>query len=141
MDDESPETVWDLMFVKRRAGTHLSESSTPGALRGLARDDDNALVGHADLFPAKAAAITAAVVLLAAGTVLGVAANKAAPHVRSKLSDLRSKLNRRANDTAEATDLEAEPEPEQADVIRLRPRTFPSAGSGSAARSGDGAAG
>ncbi|MFB7266535.1 hypothetical protein ACFCXH_30985 [Streptomyces nojiriensis] len=139
MDDESPKTVRDLMFVERPAETHFPESSTPGALRGLALDDDNALVAHADLFPANVAAITAAVALLGAGAALGVAAAKAAPHVKSKLNDLRSKLSRKANDTTEATVLEAEPE--QADVIRLCPRTLPSAGSGSAARRKDDAAG
>jgi hypothetical protein len=55
--------------------------------------------------------------LVSAAAALGVGVNKAAPHVKSKLSDLKSKLNRRANDTVETTDLEAEPE--QADIIRL----------------------
>lgn len=73
MDDKppKPKMIWDLMIVKRPVGTHFSESSTPGALRGLARDEGNALVTHADLFPAKAAAITAAAVLLIVGAALG----------------------------------------------------------------------
>ncbi|MFI8387814.1 hypothetical protein [Streptomyces sp. NPDC085540] len=98
MDDESTKTVRKLMFAERPADTHCPESSTPGALRGHAQDDDNALVTHADLFPAKAAAITAAVVLPGSGAAPGVAATKAAPHVKSSLSDLRPKLNRRANE-------------------------------------------
>ncbi|MGZ9935364.1 hypothetical protein ACXNSR_36435 [Streptomyces sp. NC-S4] len=141
MDEEPPRTIWDLMFVQRPAETHFAESSTPGALRGLALDDDNALVAHADLFPARAAVITAAVALVGAGAALGVAATKAAPRVKSKPSDLGSKLNRRANDAVGATGPQAEPEPEQAGVIRLRPRVRPSTGSGSAARRNDGAAG
>lgn len=58
----------------------------------------------------KAAVITAAVALVGAGAALGVAATKAAPRVKSKLSDLGSKLNRRANDAVGATGPQAEPE-------------------------------
>lgn len=110
--------IRDLMVVERPAGTHLSKSSIPGSLNGLARDDDNALVTHANLIPAQGAAIKAAAVVLTAGVALGVGAMKAAPHIKSRLSDLKSKLNRRTHDAGEADAQEVELA--QPDVIWLR---------------------
>lgn len=99
------------MWVERPAETHLSQSSTPGGSSSLARDDDNALVTHAVLFPAedtaediiKLVAATAVTV----GIVVGGIAVKAAPLVKNRFNDLKAKLNRKSEDTVEAAVQEA----------------------------------
>ncbi|MBY8844606.1 hypothetical protein [Streptomyces sp. SP2-10] len=113
--------IWELMLVQRPSDTHLSQSSTPGGKSPLARDDDNTLVTQAVLFSGNKAVLG----ILSAGVVMGAAAVKAAPHVKSGLISLKSKLSRRAK---EAADVEApvpspavaEAEPEQPDASRLR---------------------
>ncbi|WP_331755813.1 hypothetical protein [Streptomyces sp. NBC_01643] len=103
-DDPSEKKIRDLMWVERPAETHLSQSSTPGGSSSLARDDDNALVTHAVLFPAediiKLVAATAATAA-AVGIVVGAAAVKAAPRVKNRFNDLKSKLNRKSQDTVQ----------------------------------------
>jgi hypothetical protein len=63
-----------------------------------------------------------ALVVLGTGAALGVAAMKAAPHVKSGLVSLRSKLRRRAEKTTDAETpvpltVVAEVEPEQPDPL------------------------
>ncbi|MFJ7909274.1 hypothetical protein [Kitasatospora sp. NPDC096204] len=98
MDVNWDDSTWELMLVQRPSDTHLSQSSTPGGKSALARDDDNELATHAVLFPGTKVALG----LLGAGVVLGVAAAKAAPHVRSGLTSLKAKLSRRTEGDAEA---------------------------------------
>ncbi|MFG2968554.1 hypothetical protein ACGFZS_35340 [Streptomyces sp. NPDC048288] len=121
MELNSGDSIWELMLVQRPSDTHLSQSSTPGGRSPLARNDDNALETHAVLFDGNKAAMG----LVTAGLVLGVAAVKAAPHVKSGLMSLKSKLSRRAEQTADAEvpiplTVVAEVEPEQPDTPRLR---------------------
>ena len=119
MDFNRGDSTWELMLAKRPSDTHLSQSSIPGGQSPLARDDDNTLVTHAVLFDGN----TAILGLLSAGIVAGVAAVKAAPHVKSGLISLKSKLRRRE----ETTDVKvsvpltvvAKAEPEQPDAPRL----------------------
>lgn len=108
------------MLVQRPADTHLSQSSRLGGKSPLARDDDNALVTHAVLFDGNRVAL----VILGAGIVVGAAAVKSAPHVKRELSNLKSKLRRRAALTADveaplAPAVVAESKPEQLDAPRL----------------------
>lgn len=115
------DSVWGLMLVKRPSDTHLSESSTPSGKSALTRDDDNTLVTQAVLFPGDKAALG----ILSAGVVLGVVAVKAAPHVKSGLISLKSKLSRRTEETADvetpaALTVVAEVEPAQPDAPQLR---------------------
>ncbi|WP_329521141.1 hypothetical protein [Spirillospora sp. NBC_01491] len=115
-------STWGLMLVQRPSGTHLSQSSTPGGKSPLARDDDNKLVGHAKLFLGDKVALG----ILGAGVVLGAAAAlKVTPHVKSGMLTLKSKLSRRAEETADVEALVpltvvAEVGPEQPDAPRLR---------------------
>lgn len=97
-----PGTVRDLMWVVRPAETHLSQSSTPGGSSALVRDDDKTLVTHAVLFPAENV-IKVVAAVGAAGIAVGVVAAKATPHVKNRFNDLKSKLNRKSEDTVEAT--------------------------------------
>ncbi|MFG2905441.1 hypothetical protein ACGF13_10335 [Kitasatospora sp. NPDC048286] len=98
MDVNWDNSTWELLLVQRPSDTHLSESSTPGGKSALARNDDNELTTHAVLFPGTKVALG----ILGAGVVLGVAAAKAAPHVRSGLISLKSKLTRRSEEGADA---------------------------------------
>ncbi|QIK10236.1 hypothetical protein G7Z12_33460 [Streptomyces sp. ID38640] len=121
MDVNRGDSIWELMLVRRPSDTHLSQSSTPGGKSPLARDDDNALVTHAVLFAGNKAALG----ILGAGVVVGAAAVKAAPHVKSGLITLKSKLSRRAEETADIEDpvpltVVAEVGPEQPEAPRLR---------------------
>ncbi|MFF4235943.1 hypothetical protein ACFYYL_08780 [Actinomadura geliboluensis] len=103
--------IWNLMWVARPSGTHLSQSrSTPGGSSTLSRDDDNRLVTHADLLPANKALMVGAAVVLSAGIAVGVIA---APHVKSRFNDIKSKLNGKPEDSAEAAQ---EARPEQSDM-------------------------
>ncbi|MFH9983326.1 hypothetical protein ACH4ND_29685 [Streptomyces sp. NPDC017179] len=66
-----------------------------------------------------------ALVILGTGFALGAAAVKAAPHVKSGLISLKSKLRRRAEETTDAEvpgplTVVAEVEPEQPDLPRPR---------------------
>ncbi|MFZ4249524.1 hypothetical protein ACOZDF_30195 [Streptomyces griseoincarnatus] len=119
--------VWELMLTRRPSDTRFSKSSTPGGESPLARDDDNTLVTHAVLFDGTKTAL----VILGTGVALGAAAMKAAPHVKSGLISLKSKLRHQTEDTAEAESpvpltVVAEAEPEQTDPPRLR-AVWPSA--------------
>ncbi|MFJ4014450.1 hypothetical protein [Streptomyces sp. NPDC090026] len=110
--------IWELMLTRRPSDTHFSQSSTPGGESPLARDDDNVLVTHAVLFDGTKTAL----VILGTGVALGIAV---APHVKSGLISLKSKLRRRAEDTTDAEapvplTVVAEAEPEQPDPPRLR---------------------
>ncbi|MFE7099502.1 hypothetical protein [Streptomyces erythrochromogenes] len=110
-----------LMLVEHPADTHLSQSSTPGGKSPLARNEDNTLNTHAVLFDGTKVALA----ILATGVALGAAGVKAAPHVKSGLISLRSKLRLRTEEptTAEAVvplEAIAEAEPEQPDRPRLR---------------------
>ncbi|WP_042404653.1 hypothetical protein [Streptacidiphilus carbonis] len=114
------DSIWALMVTKRPSDTHFSESSTSGGKSPLVRDDDdNALNTHAVLFDGGAVVLG----VLAAGAVLTTAVVKAAPHARSGLVSLKSKLQHRH--AQDATDAEA-PVPliavaqEQPDGPRLR---------------------
>ncbi|GHE69192.1 hypothetical protein GCM10014715_23770 [Streptomyces spiralis] len=109
------------MLTKRPSDTHFSKSSTPGGESPLAWDDNNALNTHAVLFDGTKTAL----VILGTGVALGAAAMKAAPHVKSGLISLKSKLRRRAEETTDAEApgplrVVAEVEPEQPDPPRLR---------------------
>ncbi len=75
-----------------------------GGKSPLARDDDNTLVTQAVLFAGNKAVLG----ILGAGVVVGAAAVKAAPRVKSGLVSVKSKLSRRAEETA---DVEAPPTP------------------------------
>ncbi|MFG2141482.1 hypothetical protein [Streptomyces sp. NPDC048650] len=121
MDFNWDDSTWELNLVQRPSDTHLSKSSTPGGTSPLARDDDNTLVTHAVLFSGNKAVLG----ILGVGVVVGVAAVKAAPHVKSGLISLKSKLSRRAEETADVEvpvplTVVAEVEPEQPDAPRLR---------------------
>lgn len=128
--DEETGTIRDVFVVERPAGTSLSDSSSPGGISALLRDAANVLAGHAVLYPADAQldeiraeareegrqeGVANGAVIGVAATVavaaLGAVAVKAAPHIKSKLNGLRSKLNRKPEDTAETGPLQAVPEP------------------------------
>ncbi|MGW3073278.1 hypothetical protein [Kitasatospora sp. NPDC001132] len=119
MDANWDDSTWELMLVQRPSGTHLSQSSTAGGKSALARNDDNELTTHAVLFPGTKVALG----ILGAGVALGVVAVRAAPHVRSGLISLKSKLTRGTEEDAEApAPLTVVPEigPEQPDASPLR---------------------
>ncbi|MDQ1031308.1 hypothetical protein QF035_008890 [Streptomyces umbrinus] len=114
-------SVWELMLVQRPANTHLSQSSTLGGKSPLARGDDNTLVTHAVLFAGNKAVLG----ILGAGVVVGALVVTAAPHVKSGLLSLKSRLSRRVAETADVETpvpltVVAEVEPEQPDAPRLR---------------------
>ncbi|MFE2267226.1 hypothetical protein [Streptomyces griseosporeus] len=113
-------TIRDVFVVERPAGTSLSDSSSPGGISALLRDAANVLAGHAVLYPADAEldeiraeareegrqeGVAKGMVIGVAATVaaaaLGAVTVKAAPHIKSKLNGLKSKLNRKPEDTAE----------------------------------------
>ncbi|MGW3041777.1 hypothetical protein ACWC9T_17480 [Kitasatospora sp. NPDC001159] len=112
------DSIWELMLTQRPSGTNSSQSSTPGGKSPLVRDDDNTLNTHAVLFDGTKTVLAIAGTCFALGVVV-------APHVKSGLISLRSKLRRRAEETA---DVEApvplmvvvEVESEQPDAPRLR---------------------
>ena len=115
------DSIWELMLTKRPSDTHFSQSSTPGGKSPLVRDDDNTLNTHAVLFDGDKAVLG----ILTAGVVVTAAAVKAAPHVKSGLISLKSKLRRRAEETTDAgasvpLTVVAEVEPEQPGPPRLR---------------------
>ncbi|MET8538148.1 hypothetical protein ABZV67_42195 [Streptomyces sp. NPDC005065] len=120
--DDLPGMVRDLMWVVRPSETHLSQSSTPGGSSALARDDDNALVTQAVLFPAENVIKVVAAAGVTVGIVVGIVAVKATPHVKNRFNDLKSKLNRKPEDTVEAAAQEARPE--QSDMGVEEPRTL-----------------
>ncbi|WP_331736648.1 hypothetical protein OG426_55065 (plasmid) [Streptomyces canus] len=112
------DSIWELMLTKRPSDTHFSQSSTPGGKSPLARDDDNTLNTHAVLFDGTKTALAIAGTCFALGVVV-------APHVKSGLISLKSKLRRRAEETTDAETpvpltVVAEVEPEQTDPPRLR---------------------
>ncbi|KOT46705.1 hypothetical protein ADK41_00300 [Streptomyces caelestis] len=128
--DEETGTIRDVFVVERPAGTSLSDSSSPGGISALLRDAANVLAGHAVLYPADAEldeiraeareegrqeGVTKGVVIGVAASVaaaaLGAVAVKTAPHIKSKFNSLRTKLNRKPEDTAETGPLQAVPEP------------------------------
>ncbi|MFG2836405.1 hypothetical protein ACGFYE_15585 [Streptomyces zaomyceticus] len=128
--DEETGTIRDVFVVERPAGTSLSDSSSPGGISALLRDAANVLAGHAVLYPADAEldeiraeareegrqeGVAKGVVIGVGAAVvaatLGVVVVKAAPHIKSKLNGLRSKLNRMPEDTTETSLLQAVPEP------------------------------
>ncbi|MFF7816400.1 hypothetical protein ACFZCF_31450 [Streptomyces sp. NPDC007945] len=127
--DEEPGTIRDMFVVERPVGTSLSDSSSPGGISALLRDAANVLAGHAVLYPADAElddlkaeareegrqegvvkGVVIGVVATTAVAVLGAVAVKAAPHIKSKFNDFRSKLNRKT-EVAEPAPLRAAPEP------------------------------
>jgi hypothetical protein len=117
--DDLPGTVRELMVVEYPSGTHLSQSRTSGGISPLARDDDNALVTHAVLFPTdddttEAAGVAAAWVTV--GIAVGIVAVKAAPRVKRGFKDLKSRLNRKSEGTVE--DAVQEATSEQSDMGR-----------------------
>lgn len=112
------DSIWELMLTKRPSDTHFSQSSTPGGKSPLVRDDDNTLNTHAVLFDGTKTALAIAGTCFALGVVV-------APHVKSGLISLKSKLRRRAEKTGDAEvplplTVVAEVEPEQPDPPRLR---------------------
>jgi hypothetical protein len=100
--DDLTEMVRERMWVERPAGTHLSQSRTPGGFSPLARDDGtNELETHVTLFPdhdEDEQDLSATVFKVAIGVAVGVVGTivsiKAAPHIKSWLNDLKSKWNR-----------------------------------------------
>ncbi|MFE1230249.1 hypothetical protein [Streptomyces sp. NPDC058745] len=106
--------VPNLRVVEYPDGTHLSRSSTPGGESALVRDEDNALVTHADLFPAGNEVKAIKVAYFAVGAIASAAvclgAVKAAPHVKSKFNDLKARLSRKSDDATEDTPLNAVPD-------------------------------
>jgi hypothetical protein len=114
-------SIRELMLVEHPSDTHLSQSSTPGGKSPLARNDDNTLNTHAVLFDGTKAALA----ILGTGVALGAAVVKAAPHVKSGLVSLRSKLRRRAVETTDAEapvplKVIAEVESEQPDPVAFQ---------------------
>ncbi|MFH9959616.1 hypothetical protein ACH4OX_36140 [Streptomyces roseolus] len=128
--DEEPGTIRDMFVVERPVGTSLSDSSSPGGISALLRDAANVLAGHAVLYPADAElddlkaeareegrqegvvkGVVIGVVATTAVAVLGAVAVKAAPHIKSKFNDFRSKLNRKTEEVVEPAPLRAAPEP------------------------------
>lgn len=103
--------IYDLMLVRHPTGTHLSQSrSIPGGNSTLSRDDeDNDLRTHAVLFPSDKALAVGVAVVLSAGIALGAAA----PHVKSRFNNIKSKLNRKPENSAEAAQGSR---PEQSDM-------------------------
>ncbi|MFJ9034358.1 hypothetical protein ACIRQP_39110 [Streptomyces sp. NPDC102274] len=99
--DDLTEMVWEKMWVGRPGGTHLSQSRTPGGSSPLVRGDGtNKLETHVTLFPARdederdsSATVLKVVIGVAVGVVGTIVAIKAAPHIKSRLSDLKSKWN------------------------------------------------
>ncbi|MFF3272213.1 hypothetical protein ACFYWU_14975 [Streptomyces chrestomyceticus] len=129
-NDEETGTIRDVFVVERPAGTNLSDSSSPGGISALLRDAANVLAGHAVLYPADAEldeiraeareegrregvanGVVIGVAATAVAAALGAVAVKAAPHIKSKLNGLRSKLNGKPEDTAGTGPLQAVPEP------------------------------
>lgn len=127
---EETGNIRDLLVVERPAWTSLSGSSTPGGISALLRDAANVLAGHAVLYPAdseldeiraeareegRQEGVAHGVVIGVAATLavvtLGAIAVKATPPIKSRLSVLRSKRNRKPDDTAERGPLQAVPEP------------------------------
>ncbi|MFI7610684.1 hypothetical protein ACIBP6_05525 [Nonomuraea terrae] len=121
--DDLAGTNRKLMWVEYPARTHLSESSTPGGSSALVRDDDNALVTQAVLFPADYVIKAVAAVGVAVGVAMGIVAVKGTPHVKNRFNDLKSKLNRKSADTIEAPAQEARPE--QSDDVVIPHPTLP----------------
>jgi len=120
MDLKWGDSIWELMLVQRPADTRLSQSSRLGGKSPLARDENNALVTHAVLFDGNKVAL----VILGAGIVVGAAAVKSAPRFKRELGNLKSKLRRRAEVTADveaslALAVVAEINPEHPDTPRL----------------------
>ncbi|MGW5155137.1 hypothetical protein ACWEPN_06605 [Nonomuraea wenchangensis] len=121
-----PGMIWELMLVARPIETHLSQSSIPGGSSPLVRrDDDNGLITQAVLFPADnvikkvaAASVTVGVIV---GITVGIVALKATPHVKHRFTDLKSKLNRKSEDTVEAATQKVRPE--QPDMGIEEPRS------------------
>ncbi|MFE1029710.1 hypothetical protein ACFW5I_35130 [Streptomyces sp. NPDC058818] len=118
MEFNRGDSTWELMLTKRPSDTHFSKSSTSGGESPLARDDDNTLVTHAVLFDGTKVALA----ILGTGVALGAVA---APHIKSRLVSLKSKLRRRAEETVDAETavpltVVADVEPEQPDPPRLR---------------------
>jgi hypothetical protein len=122
MDFDWDGWTWELMLTRRPPDTHFSESSTPGWKSPLVRrDDDNTLVTHSELSDGAKAVL----VILGTGVALGAAAMTAAPHVKSGLVSLKSKLRRQEENV---TDVEpsvslavvVEVEAAQPDSPRLR---------------------
>ncbi|MGW9714800.1 hypothetical protein ACWGUJ_27425 [Streptomyces albidoflavus] len=124
--DEDTGTIRDVFVVERPAGTSLSDSSRPGGISALLRDAANVLAGHAVLYPAdseldemraearkqgRQEGVASGVVIGVAAAALAAVAVKAAPHIKSKLNGLGSKLNRKPEDTAETAPLQAVPDP------------------------------
>lgn len=95
MEFNRGDSIWELMLTKRPSDTHFSNSSTPGGESPLARDDDNTLVTHAVLFDGTKAALAIAGTCFALGVIV-------APHVKSGLTSLKSKLRRQAEETTDA---------------------------------------
>ncbi|MED7929238.1 hypothetical protein SMD20_33685 [Nonomuraea sp. LP-02] len=129
-----PGMIWELMLVARPIETHLSQSSIPGGSSPLVRrDDDNGLITQAVLFPADnvikevaAASVTVGVIAgitvgVIAGITVGIVALKATPHVKHRFTDLKSKLNRKSEDTVEAATQKVRPE--QPDMGIEEPRS------------------
>lgn len=100
------------------------------------RDDDNALVTQVVLFPAESAPKVGAAVWVTVGIVAGVVATKAAPHVKNRFNDLRSKLSRKSEDSVEAAAQGARPEQCDSELTARRVLTGHPTGSRSALRSG-----
>jgi hypothetical protein len=95
--DDLTEMDWEKMWVGRPRGTHLSQSRTPGGSSPLARGNDtNKLETLAILFPVRDEdeRDPSATVKVVIGVAVGVVAVKAAPHIKSRLNDLKSKWNR-----------------------------------------------
>ncbi|MFE2261758.1 hypothetical protein [Streptomyces griseosporeus] len=115
------DSTWELMLTKHPSDTHFSQSSTPGGKSPLVRDDDNMLNTHAVLFDGDKALLG----ILTAGVVVTAAAVKAAPHIKSGLISLKSKLRRKAGETTDAETpvpltVVAEVDLERPDPPRLR---------------------
>ena len=117
--------TYSLMWTRRPDGTHFSESSTPGWKSPLVRDGDNTLATHADLADGTKTTQVIIGAAFIAGVAMTVGAMKAAPHVKSGMASLKSKLRSRGEDITDAETpvpltVVAEVEPEEPDFPRLR---------------------
>ncbi|QKW52842.1 hypothetical protein [Streptomyces buecherae] len=112
--DDPTEMVRERMWVERPAGTRLSQSRTPGGYSPLVRGDATRhLETHVTLYPDTADGedegereSSGTVLKVAIGVAVGIAGTlavvKAAPIVKRRLNDLRSKWRRNSEkDTPE----------------------------------------
>ncbi|MEU1015320.1 hypothetical protein [Streptomyces sp. NPDC005898] len=109
-------SVWELMLVKRAAGTALSNSAS-GGYSTLLRDGARNLVGHADLLDGRRVVAGLVAVSVVATSALTIVTMQATPHLKTKF---RPAAEDTAAEAAEATSDTPIEEPEALQGRRLR---------------------